>query len=98
MEFALNEEQQMIVKATRDFVREELMPHEQEVETAGEAFQSSFPLCVVHELSAKFPDLGFLLLVIAGGERVNLTTPFVGKLQRHVPKAANANDPDPGRG
>ena len=36
MNFALTEEQQMIVKATRDFVREELMPHEQEIETTGE--------------------------------------------------------------
>jgi acyl-CoA dehydrogenase len=36
MDFALTEEQQMIVKATRDFVREELMPHEQEVEATGE--------------------------------------------------------------
>jgi len=35
MDFTLTEEQQMIVKATRDFVREELMPHEQEVEAAG---------------------------------------------------------------
>jgi acyl-CoA dehydrogenase len=35
MNFALTEEQQMIVKATRDFVREELMPHEQEVEETG---------------------------------------------------------------
>src|ERR1700742_2633850 len=35
MDFTLTEEQQMIVKATRDFVREELMPHEQEVEEAG---------------------------------------------------------------
>jgi acyl-CoA dehydrogenase len=36
MDFALTEEQQMIIKATRDFVREELMPHEQEVEATGE--------------------------------------------------------------
>ena len=36
MDFALTEEQQMIIKATRDFVREELMPHEQEVEETGE--------------------------------------------------------------
>jgi alkylation response protein AidB-like acyl-CoA dehydrogenase len=36
VEFSLTEEQQMIIKATRDFVREELMPHEQEVETTGE--------------------------------------------------------------
>ena len=36
MDFALTEEQQMIIKATRDFVREELMPYEQEVEERGE--------------------------------------------------------------
>ncbi len=36
MDFALSEEQQMIIKATRDFVREELVPHEQEVEATGE--------------------------------------------------------------
>ena len=36
MDFTLTEEQQMIVKATRDFVREELVPHEQEVEQTGE--------------------------------------------------------------
>jgi len=36
MDFALTEEQQMIVKATRDFVREELIPHEQEIEETGE--------------------------------------------------------------
>jgi acyl-CoA dehydrogenase len=35
MDFALTEEQQMIIKATRDFVREELVPHEQEVEETG---------------------------------------------------------------
>jgi acyl-CoA dehydrogenase len=36
MHFALTEEQQMIVKATRDFVRAELVPYEQEVEETGE--------------------------------------------------------------
>jgi acyl-CoA dehydrogenase len=36
VDFALTEEQQMIIKATRDFVREELMPYEQEVEERGE--------------------------------------------------------------
>jgi acyl-CoA dehydrogenase len=35
VDFALTEEQEMIVKATRDFVRKELMPHEQEVEETG---------------------------------------------------------------
>jgi len=35
MDFALSEEQELIVKTTRDFVRAELVPHEQEVEDTG---------------------------------------------------------------
>jgi acyl-CoA dehydrogenase len=35
MDFALTEEQQMIVKSTRDFVEHELYPHEQEIERSG---------------------------------------------------------------
>jgi len=35
MDFALTEEQQLIVKTTRDFVRRELVPHEREVEETG---------------------------------------------------------------
>ena len=35
MDFALNEEQQMIVKTTRDFVVNELYPHEAEIEETG---------------------------------------------------------------
>ena len=35
MDFALSEEQQMIVKTTRDFVEAELFPHEAEVERTG---------------------------------------------------------------
>ena len=35
MEFALTEEQQLIIKTTRDFVRQELVPHEREVEATG---------------------------------------------------------------
>jgi acyl-CoA dehydrogenase len=35
MDFSLNEEQQMIVKTTRDFVVNELYPHEKEVEETG---------------------------------------------------------------
>ena len=35
MDFALTEEQQLIIKTTRDFVRQELVPHEREVETSG---------------------------------------------------------------
>ena len=35
MDFSLSDEQQMIVKSTRDFVTHELCPHEQEVEQTG---------------------------------------------------------------
>ena len=36
MHFALSEEQELIVRTTRAFVEEELLPHEQEVERSGE--------------------------------------------------------------
>ncbi len=35
MDFALTEEQQLVIKTTRDFVRNELLPHEKEVEETG---------------------------------------------------------------
>src|SRR6202042_979144 len=35
MDFSLNDEQQMIVKTTRDFVANELYPHEKEIEETG---------------------------------------------------------------
>src|SRR3981189_1510287 len=35
MDFSLNDEQQMIIKTTRDFVVNELYPHEKEVEETG---------------------------------------------------------------
>ncbi len=35
MDFALTEEQELIIKTTREFVRTELVPHEQEVEDTG---------------------------------------------------------------
>jgi acyl-CoA dehydrogenase len=35
MDFALTEEQELIISTTRDFVRNELVPHEQEVEDTG---------------------------------------------------------------
>jgi acyl-CoA dehydrogenase len=35
MDFALTEEQQLIIKTTRDFVHQELVPHEREVEATG---------------------------------------------------------------
>ncbi len=36
MDFALTEEQQLIVRTTREFVETELYPHEQQVELTGE--------------------------------------------------------------
>jgi len=36
MEFALTDEQQLIIKTTREFVQRELYPHEQEIELTGE--------------------------------------------------------------
>ena len=36
MDFSLSEEQQLIIKSTRDFVDKELMPHEDAVERSGE--------------------------------------------------------------
>lgn len=36
MDFSLTDEQQMIISSTREFVRQELYPHEQEVERTGE--------------------------------------------------------------
>ena len=53
MDFTLTEEQQMIVKATRGFVRQELMPHEQEVEQTGELRKE-----LLAELKAKAIEAG----------------------------------------
>ena len=35
MDFSLSDEQQMIIKTTKDFVANELYPHENEVEETG---------------------------------------------------------------
>src|SRR5882724_5540201 len=35
MDFSLSDEQRMIIKTTRDFVTNELMPHEREIEDSG---------------------------------------------------------------
>jgi acyl-CoA dehydrogenase len=48
MDFALTEEQRMIIKTTRDFVENELFPHEAEVERTGELRQDLYT-----ELKAK---------------------------------------------
>jgi acyl-CoA dehydrogenase len=48
MDFSLSEEQQMIITATREFVRQELYPHEQAVERTG-----VLPEELLHTLKAK---------------------------------------------
>jgi acyl-CoA dehydrogenase len=53
MDFALTEEQQMIVKSTRDFVEHELCPHEQEIERSGELRPE-----LLRDLKAKAIDAG----------------------------------------
>jgi acyl-CoA dehydrogenase len=53
MEFSLNDEQQMIVKTTRDFVTKELYPHEEEIERTGVLRDELY-----HELKAKAIDAG----------------------------------------
>jgi acyl-CoA dehydrogenase len=53
MDFALTEEQQLIVKTTREFVETELYPHEQAVEAAGELDEG-----LRNQLRAKAIDAG----------------------------------------
>jgi acyl-CoA dehydrogenase len=53
MEFALTEEQQLIVKSTREFVEHELYPHELEIEQSGELRPE-----LLRELKAKAIDAG----------------------------------------
>jgi acyl-CoA dehydrogenase len=53
MDFALTEEQQLIIKSTRDFVEHELYPHEQEIEQSGELRPE-----LLRELKAKAIDAG----------------------------------------
>jgi acyl-CoA dehydrogenase len=53
MDFALTEEQQLVVKSTRDFVEHELYPHEQEIELSGELRPA-----LLRELKAKAIDAG----------------------------------------
>ena len=53
MDFSLNDEQQMIVKTTRDFVQNELYPHEEEIERTGVLRDDLY-----HELKAKAIDAG----------------------------------------
>jgi acyl-CoA dehydrogenase len=53
MDFALTEEQQLIVKTTREFVETELYPHEQQVEETGELDEG-----LRRQLRAKAIDAG----------------------------------------
>jgi acyl-CoA dehydrogenase len=53
MDFSLSEEQQLIIKTTRDFVHNELYPHEREVEETGVLRDD-----LHHELKAKAIDAG----------------------------------------
>lgn len=53
MQFSISEEQQLIVKTTRDFVQRELVPHEQEVEESGRVRAE-----LLQELKAKAIDAG----------------------------------------
>ena len=53
MQFSITEEQQLIVRTTRDFVQHELMPHEQEVEESGHLRTE-----LLQELKAKAIDAG----------------------------------------
>ena len=53
MDFALTEEQELIVKTTREFVRTELVPHEQEIEDSGVLREDLY-----RELKAKAIDAG----------------------------------------
>ncbi|SMG47769.1 acyl-CoA dehydrogenase family protein [Paracoccus sp. J56] len=54
MDFALTQEQDMIVKTVRDFVENEIYPHEQLVERSG-----TVPREVAESLKQKVRDLGF---------------------------------------
>ncbi|HZO23282.1 MAG TPA: acyl-CoA dehydrogenase family protein, partial [Steroidobacteraceae bacterium] len=53
MDFALTEEQELIIRTTREFVRKELYPHEQQIELTGE-----LPAAVRQELRRKAIDAG----------------------------------------
>src|SRR5271156_3516506 len=53
MDFSLSEEQQLVIKTTRDFVHKELYPHEKEVEETGVLREG-----LLAELKAKAIDAG----------------------------------------
>src|ERR1700731_4735479 len=52
MDFALTEEQQLIVRTTREFVRRELVPHEREIEESGKLREERQPGAIAAGLYA----------------------------------------------
>ena len=81
MDFALNDEQQMIVKTTRDFVVNELYPHEKEVEETGVLRDD-----LRKELKAKAIDAGLYAANMpaeVGGAGLDVTEP--GRLPDNDP-------------
>src|SRR5258707_12175831 len=62
MDFSLNDEQQMIVKTTRQFVVNELYPHEKEVEETGALRED-----LHRELKAKAIEAGLYAANMPGG-------------------------------
>jgi acyl-CoA dehydrogenase len=69
MDFAQTEEQQLIIQATREFVRNELVPHEREVEDTGELRHELW-----QQLRAKAIDAGLYaanMPVEVGGAGLN---------------------------
>src|SRR5258707_4342547 len=78
MDFSLNDEQQMIVKTTREFVVNELYPHEKEIEETGALRED-----LHRELKAKAIEAGLYaanMPVEVGGAGVdNVTWGLYGK-------------------
>ena len=86
MEFALSDEQRMLVDMVRRFVEEELYPHEQEVERLGEV-----PEALQREIRAKAIELGIYAAnmpeELGGGGLDNLSLVL---LERELGRAAYA--------
>ena len=86
MNFALSDEQRMLVDMVRRFVEEELYPHEQEVERLGEV-----PVALQREIRAKAVELGIYAAnmpeELGGGGLDNLSLVL---LERELGRAAYA--------
>ena len=77
MDFSLTDEQRMIIKTTRDFVRNELVPHEQEVERTGVLSKELY-----HELRAKAIEAGLYAANMpaeVGGAGLDTVTAEIGE-------------------